>query len=1506
MKQLRTTAIIFLVITIAASSLFGQTRKNVAQLGHWTQGQCQAIAVGQYGYIGNDSLFMILDISKPATPAPISSLKLPDRIEDIFVINDRAYVALGFSGVQILNITNPTAPALMGKYQGAEEPAFGVWVQNNYAYVAAGYNGLKIIDASYPQNPTPIGTAQIQGEAFKVQVIDNLAYVACSWGGLRIYDVSSPSAPYELGFTYGLGDANDVKVVGQYAYVANFGNGLRIYDIGASQVPQEVGYFEVMHDARAVDVSGNLAYVASGDTGLFVLDVSKPYAPIEIGYFDTGNQAHDVAVAQDKIYVADNQGGLYVVRLEAELELSAQTLDFGMSLINQPAIDTLRIRNIGNTALQVDSTKILGVNPSDFAIISGGGNQAAFTIQPADSEVVVFEFRPASQGVKTAFYLIYGNSQTTPDTVRLTGHGRSQYWTIYNTSNSGLPDNWVHCIAVDAMGQKWIGTNNGGLAQFDNSNWTSYNTSNSGLPNNDVRAILIEENGNQWLGTFGGGLARWNAAGWTIFNSTNSGLPSNQVVSIAMDDSGRQWIGTFGGGLARFDGTNWRVYNQSNSNLPNSDIICIANDKGSTKWLGTHAGLVRFDGLTWTTYDTANSDLPDQEVRDIAIDEQGRKWIATFGGLALLDGSNWTIFTAANSPLPSNRIMTVDIDGGGNVWIGTDGGGLALFDHGNWSVFNPINSGLPNERVRAFEIENGIDKWIGTYDGGLARYTEPIGTVIPRLLISKPILNFPNAAVGDSSQQDLELINKGNANLVVQGLTITGPATSDFAIVHGGGAATMIPNERRHLFLRFLPKVPGNKTARLIITSNAETSPDTVILNAIAPGARIAVNPVAITFSPTLVGGARVDSIKIKNSGASRLDFGPMHISGNDARQFQADTLSTFSLMPGDSLFYKIRFAPSTGGNKIARLNIPSNDRDTTVALSGLALAPKLWVSQNYLAFGNVNLAYPKVDSIRIKNVGSANLGVGPITITGAQASKFSVNTSAFSLLPGDSASLKVTFRADSIQNCNATLNIVSNGGDTTVALTGTGAAPKILVTPLNVYFQQVLINRAKTDTVSIRNIGNIDLHTTRIRLVGTDAPRFNVDTTRFTLAPGQIKKLPVRFTPNRLDTFVVTLRIETDGGNEGIALIGVGVAPLMTIWPTTVSFGTLSLGDNSIRQVKIRNVGQAPLTIFQQEISGVAANAFSILGITGNQPVAPADSLIYSLRFSPSTAGSKSAFLVITSNAPSSPDSVHLTGTGIQAAIQVEHDSTVAAGDSLHFNITTGSGFVPTVKRLYYRQAGEINWHYIELMTTGNNYQTMIPPDSVTYRGVEYYVYLSDGQNVVTYPPVDAQNHPAVIRVAVEQMLAPMTLPPVRYKMISIPLELQQPDLLRVLADDYGPHDVKKWRLLRWRQVDSSYVEFPLLQDRFEAGRAFWLITRDGHPFDVENGLSIDSSLPFRMTVQPGWNQVGNPFPFPIAADSVETGGLVEPPVYYDGRDYRYNVEILEPWEGYFVYNTQ
>jgi len=80
-------------------------------------------------------------------------------------------------------------------------------------------------------------------------------------------------------------------------------------------------------------------------------------------------------------------------------------------------------------------------------------------------------------------------------------------WIVYNTDNSGLPYNYVECLAFDGPGNKWIGTEGGGLAKFDGVNWTVYDTDNSGLPHDRVEALAFDEQGNLWIGTRYGGLA---------------------------------------------------------------------------------------------------------------------------------------------------------------------------------------------------------------------------------------------------------------------------------------------------------------------------------------------------------------------------------------------------------------------------------------------------------------------------------------------------------------------------------------------------------------------------------------------------------------------------------------------------------------------------------------------------------------------------------------------------------------------------------------------------------------------------------------------------------------------------------------------------------------------------------------------------------------------------------------------------------------------------------------
>jgi ligand-binding sensor domain-containing protein len=333
---------------------------------------------------------------------------------------------------------------------------------------------------------------------------------------------------------------------------------------------------------------------------------------------------------------------------------------------------------------------------------------------------------------------------------------RTGEFVVYDKFNSGLTNNYVSSIAIDSLGNKWIGTNGGGLLKFDGRNWTVYTKPNFDNYNINVTDfVTIDKRGIIWLGTWIG-LVKFDGVNWTVYRDSNSGLPNEWIHVIVIDEEGNKWIGT-NGGLAKFDGLRWRVYKTSNSGLPSDTVRSIAIDGNGKKWIGTPRGVAVFDGVSWTVYDTSNSGLPSNDVYAIAIDREGNKWIGTRtfrrgffyfgGGLAKFDGVNWTVYNTSNSGLPFDNVSVIMIDKDGNKWIGTDGGGLVKFDGGNWIVYNESNSGLPDNWVLTISIDKEGNKWVGTKFRGIAVYREG-GVIIKPVEIPparfKLFQNYPN------------------------------------------------------------------------------------------------------------------------------------------------------------------------------------------------------------------------------------------------------------------------------------------------------------------------------------------------------------------------------------------------------------------------------------------------------------------------------------------------------------------------------------------------------------------------------------------------------------------------------------------------------------------------------------------------------------------------------------------------------------------------------------------
>ncbi len=231
-------------------------------------------------------------------------------------------------------------------------------------------------------------------------------------------------------------------------------------------------------------------------------------------------------------------------------------------------------------------------------------------------------------------------------------------------------------------------------------------------------------------------------------------------------------------------------------------------------------------------------------------------------------------------------------------------------------------------------------------------------------------------------------------------------------------------------------------------------------------------------------------------------------------------------------------------------------------------------------------------------------------------------------------------------------------------------------------------------------------------------------------------------------------------------------------------------------------------------------------------------------------------------------------------------------------------SGFEPTSAELLYRLGGDRTFIAVPLAQDGDVYTGAFPASAVTLRGIDYYVSLSDGTTTVTDPATAPESAPRHLRVQIAEADAPVRYASDGLRMLSLPVDLDAAAPSSVFVDDYGTYDPLVWRLFRWLPQEGRYAEYPDADAPLAPGVGFWLAAREGSGFDIEDARSVAATAPAILTLQPGWNQIGSPFAFPVAWEDVGGHEAVSPPAAWDGQEYALDQAVLQPWEGYFVEN--
>lgn len=343
-----------------------------------------------------------------------------------------------------------------------------------------------------------------------------------------------------------------------------------------------------------------------------------------------------------------------------------------------------------------------------------------------------------------------------------------------------------------------------------------------------------------------------------------------------------------------------------------------------------------------------------------------------------------------------------------------------------------------------------------------------------------------------------------------------------------------------------------------------------------------------------------------------------------------------------------------------------------------------------------------------IRNTGAALLTVGAITISGTNASEFTVTTPpSATVAVGSSTTFTVTFTPTAVGVRTANISIVNNDSDENpydFNIQGTGVEQEMDIQGNGVTISDGdnspstsdwtdFSNVAGTRTYTIRNLGNIELTVGTVVIGGANASDFTVTTPpAATVAAFGTTTFVVTFSPSAINTRVATISIDNNDANENpynYSIQGFGIIPEMDVQGNTTSIvdgdATPSTADwtdfgssANTRTFTIFNNGNITLTLGAYTIGGANASEFTVTTPPA-ATVAAFSSTTFTITFAPTAVGVRTAtFSIVNNDSNENPYNFSIQGTGTTREIDVQGlGLSISNGDAIT-SISDGTDFGP------------------------------------------------------------------------------------------------------------------------------------------------------------------------------------------------------------------------------------
>jgi hypothetical protein len=297
-------------------------------------------------------------------------------------------------------------------------------------------------------------------------------------------------------------------------------------------------------------------------------------------------------------------------------------------------------------------------------------------------------------------------------------------------------------------------------------------------------------------------------------------------------------------------------------------------------------------------------------------------------------------------------------------------------------------------------------------------------------------------------------------------------------------------------------------------------------------------------------------------------------------------------------------------------------------------------------------------------------------------------------------------------------------------------------VTPNAINFGSVGVGSSASQNfiVSNRGLAQITLKNVSATGSGFGVTGFSGPTV---LAPGHSLQLTAGFKPTSAGQLNGSISVTTGTQSSQVmgSLTGMGATSALSMTPSAVGFGNVSVGSPSTQTLRLTNDGNESVAIKSVSATG---NGFSESGLSTPQTLTPTQSVTFTVEFDPKAAGQETGTISVT--ASGATIAVNLNGVGVASSAQLVPSTT-----SVPFgNVAVGT---TATQQVTLTSSGNASLDISSVSLAGSGY---------TFSGVAAHTVLAPDQSAILkidFDPKSAGNASGTVTISSNAPNSPLII---------------------------------------------------------------------------------------------------------------------------------------------------